>query len=771
MKKVAAFISVIFLLASCVAGDGSNNAQKRFGSDSSFFLGLKDADSGDEKEAIRKFKISRDKGTSLVARRSAESLTLLGNVQNRVESSIYLAEHFADEEAQLAACRELYRDGEFATVIKLTDGLDLSKASNELIQLRLLSFFEKEDSRLDEEFYEWFVSRPLSSEHLEILQTYKDYQNHQFEKIQKHEEEFQKKLNQRSILEHSASPEFDENGEIISEVLEPETDFENFINDETEIENPRQTVIDYRVAIYRKKYLECFKQIDKILEIYKNFDEEIDLQILSDIGKAALYGTDDYYSSARKFDQMVKNLNSDQAFYIYFYAARLYDKAGRYHSQTESRFRSALENAQDGTKFDNALWYLLNFQLRTSTDDIISTLKSYGSKINTPSYFDDFFDSLSVLLLSSHKWQDFYEVWKETNSNFSEETAGKYAYISGRLIEEGLAKGAEGLKTRQTVDAYTTVLSGGGDLYYKVLALERLNLSEEEMIKSMMLTKEKVPEIEDLEKIENPEKNPAGRLLAGYAAFGFPQRIYAEFLINRDELSIADSVNAARFLNRCAVLEENKSENSNNYNVQSLRIASRTYSSAKGKIPLELLELTFPRFYKTQTENACRENSVPEHLMYALVRSESFFDSKITSRAGAAGLTQLMESTAADEAKKAKLNEYDIYDPQTNLNFGAHYLANLISRVPENNELLALFAYNAGLTHVRNWISSSQKDWAQATGNASRGPCGIPTDLFLETLPFTETRGYGRKLVSAAAIYGWLYEHKTPAETVREIMY
>lgn len=767
MKKIFALIVIVFLLSSCVAG--GNSAQKKFGADSFFFLGLKDADSGNEKEAIRKFKISREKGTELVARRSAESLVFLGNVRERVESSVYLAEHFADEEAQLVACRELFRDGEFATVIKLTDGLNLVKNSNELIQLRFLSFIEKEDSRLDDEFYSWFVSRPLSAQHLEILQSYKDYKNHQLEKIQEQEKKFQENLNRRSILEHSAAPEFNENGEIISEILEPESDFEDFFTDESEIENPRLTVIDYRVSVYRKRYLESFKQIERILEIYRNFDEDVDLQILSDIGKATLYATDDYYSSARKFDGMVKNFNPAQSYFIYFYAARLYDKAGRYHSQTKSRFRSALENAQDGEQFDNALWYLLNFELRTSTDDIISTLKEFGSKINSPSYFDDFFDSLSVLLLSSHKWQDFYEVWKETNSNFSGETAGKYAYISGRLIEEGLAKGAEGLKTRQAVEAYTTVLAGGGELYYKVLALERLNLSESEIIKSMMLSKDKVPEYEKTFDIS--AESSSGRLLAGYAAFGFPQRIYSEFMANRDTLSVADSVNAARFLNRCAVLDEDNSEDSNDYNVQSLRIAARSYAAAKGKVPLELLELTFPRFYRNQTEKVCGDNSLPEYLIYALVRSESFFDSKVASRAGAAGLTQLMESTAADEAKKAKLDSYDIYDPLTNLSFGAHYLANLISRVPENNELLALFAYNAGLTHVRNWVSASKKDWAQSTGNVARGPCGIPTDLFLETLPFSETRGYGRKLVSAAALYGWLYEGKSPSETVREIIY
>lgn len=772
MFKIPLLIAASILFSSCTLAESSRiTPQKKFGNDTYYFIALKNTADGNEKEAVRNFKISREKGSELVSKRSAQSLVSSGSVKDRIKAAVYLAEHFTDDESQVSACKELFNNNEYSSVIKITDGLDLANDSNELIKLRMLSYIEKNDSRLEEDFFKWFVSRPLSSAHLEVYQEYKDFENKKFEQIQEHTKNFQKALNRKSILEHSAAPEFNSEGELISEVLEEQTDFEDFITEDSEIADPRQTIMDYRIAVYRRKYFECLNSKDKIFQIYKNFGEDIDLQLLSDIGKSALYGSIDYYASARELDRIAKTLNPAQAYYIYFYAARLYDKAGRYQAQTVSRFHSALEAADDGSKFDNALWYLLNFQLRTSTDDIIKTLKTYGSKINNPSYFDDFFESLSVLLLSAHKWQDFYEVWKQTNSNFSETTLGKYAYISGRLIEEGLAEGEAGLKTRQAVDAYTTVLAGGGSLYYKVLSLERLNLSEEEMIKSMMLSKEKLTDTDTPEE----DTNPAGRLLAGYAAFGFPEKIYSEYMQNRSLLTVQDAAGSARFLNNCALLNEGnstaKDKKVQNYNVQSLRIAARAYASAKGKIPFELLELTFPRFYQKETEEACKNNNIPEYLLYALVRSESFFNSKAGSSAGAKGLTQLMETTAADEAKKAKLTEYDIYDPETNLNFGAHYLSSLIERVPEKNELLALFAYNAGLTHVRNWISSAQKDWAQTTKSARRGPCGIPTDLFLETLPFTETREYGKKLVSAAALYGWLYEGITPAQTVRGLMY
>jgi soluble lytic murein transglycosylase len=101
---------------------------------------------------------------------------------------------------------------------------------------------------------------------------------------------------------------------------------------------------------------------------------------------------------------------------------------------------------------------------------------------------------------------------------------------------------------------------------------------------------------------------------------------------------------------------------------------------------------------------------------------------------------------------------------------GTHYLANLISRTDDNNVLLALYAYNAGLTNVRNWGKSFRNDWS-TTGRPANKPVGICVDLFLESLPFAETREYGRKVISAAAMYAYLYNGKLPGETVREIMY
>lgn len=753
MKKVLLAFAFLTLFSACARVE--NSPQKKFGTDSNYFLGLQAAENGDEKTARRLFKIAQKKGSPLVAKRSSESLMLLGSVQQRIKAAEYLAENYPDEISLARACQELFDHGEYIKVIALTENLSLTSSRNDLIKLRFCALAQKRDSRFDKEFYTWFVSRSISSEHLETYRIYIDLLNEKNKKIQNETEKFQKNLNKMNLFESQLTP--DNEGDA---ALVPEGGFAPLLDALQTAENPDKTIIDFRIAVFHRSYALTFSQIDKIKKIYENKEEEIDSLVLSDIGKATLYGTTNYYASARNFDKLAKTLSPEKAYYAYFYAARLYDKAGRYPSQTVSRFKSALEAAKEPVQFDNCLWYLLNFQLRTSTDDIISTLTEYGSKIHDADYFDDFFESLSILLLSSHKWQDFFKVWKLTDSNFSDYTAGKYAYISGRLIEEGLASGEEGLKTRQAVEAFTRVLNSPSSLYYKACALERLNITAPELVESYLLRQN--------EKPAETEDNGAGKLLDGYAAFGFPERIYPEWLLNRYNISPEDSIKAAKFLSSCA--ERNLGSS---YNVQSLRIASRALEMSTGNTPRELMLLAFPKLYKSIIDSACKEFSLPEYLVYAMIRSESFFDASVTSKAGANGLTQLMESTADEEARKLKVTdkgEYDIFDPETNVRMGTHYLSSLISRTDDNNELLALYAYNAGLTNVRNWAKRFRNDWS-TTGRHAHKPVGISMDLFLESLPFAETREYGRKVISAATMYAYLYEGQLPGTTVREIMY
>ena len=705
-----------FTLFSSCKDSRASSLKKQFGGNDAYFMALKALEQNDEKNAIRLFKESTKKSNPKIARLSAENLTLLGNVTERNRAAKILETKYGDDQALLASAKIFFGQNEFSHIISSTSKINLKTAPEKLVELRLKSLLKKKDARLKNELFEWFTSRPLTQTHITFY------------------DEYLKALGNSSKTE-------------------------NILNSAKTQDLPEDIqIMNFRILVFNRNYATAFNEIQNILNLYKNQNSQPHYQILSDIGKASLYGTGDFKTSAQYFESLAsdfvlearkllsqaKTQDSAQNLYelaycAYFYAARLYDRAGRFQEKAVQRFKSALDCTTDSERFDNALWYLLNMQLRMSTDEIISTLKKYCDRIYNRAWFDDFFDNFSVLLLRHEKWQDFYNVWKLIDSRASEETACKYAYISGRILEEGYGETDGTPKTKEAVAAYTRVLSGNSSLYYKVCAIERMNIVDKTYVTDILCSG-------GTEKTFTEDKD-SQVLLAGYAAYGFPQKIYPQWLKDRTVLSMDANIQASRFLNECGKFDSS-------YSVQSLRVAARTKTSWSGKIPYELLELNFPRFYSNFVEAACAENKISEPVLYALIRSESFFDAKAGSSAGARGLTQLMPSTAADEARKLKLPaDYNILDPQTNIRLGSHYFANLIERSENKSILSALFAYNAGLTNVRRW----------------KRPPKMSMDLFLETLPFQETREYGRKLVGAAAMYGFLYYEITPAQTVREL--
>ena len=158
--------------------------------------------------------------------------------------------------------------------------------------------------------------------------------------------------------------------------------------------------------------------------------------------------------------------------------------------------------------------------------------------------------------------------------------------------------------------------------------------------------------------------------------------------------------------------------------------------------------LYYPRAFSSEIDTLAARFGIPDHVLYALIREESYFDPRAVSSAGAIGLSQLMPVTADQVARKLGLQDPDLRHPATNLEIGARHLKDLLrsaGSVPK-----ALLAYNAGLTRVRSWEKTAK---------------GLPLDLFLEAVPFEETREYLRKILVSAVMYARLYSDRDPRET------
>ena len=168
-----------------------------------------------------------------------------------------------------------------------------------------------------------------------------------------------------------------------------------------------------------------------------------------------------------------------------------------------------------------------------------------------------------------------------------------------------------------------------------------------------------------------------------------------------------------------------------------------------------LWELAHPVPFFSLVHPGEQRHGVPELLTYAIMQSESRFNPGATSWAGARGLIQLMPATAKHVAARAglELRPRELYDPATNLDLGQRYLAGLTARWGnvDGCAALAVPSYNAGPGRTDDWI-------------AERGSWDL--DLWIEAIPFDETRKYTQSVLGRWAAYRWLYAKGEDTERI-----
>ena len=153
----------------------------------------------------------------------------------------------------------------------------------------------------------------------------------------------------------------------------------------------------------------------------------------------------------------------------------------------------------------------------------------------------------------------------------------------------------------------------------------------------------------------------------------------------------------------------------------------------------------YPTKYSEYVEKYSEENNLDKYLVYAIIKAESNFDPNVKSNADARGLMQLMEETAVERSNAIEGTEveaYDLYDPETNIKLGTSYFAYLLG-LYDNNIVLAIIAYNAGLGNVEKWIKDGV---IKADGSD------------IENIPYKETENYVRKILRDYQMYLKLYE-------------
>jgi len=157
--------------------------------------------------------------------------------------------------------------------------------------------------------------------------------------------------------------------------------------------------------------------------------------------------------------------------------------------------------------------------------------------------------------------------------------------------------------------------------------------------------------------------------------------------------------------------------------------------------------IRFPTPFREFVFNNANAHGIDPSLIFGVARRESAFRPNARSSVGALGLMQLMPGTARLESKLLGLQRptySEILDAEKNILLGSSYLNRMLERFG-GNQALATAAYNAGPRRVDSWIPTTDP---------------VSSDVWVDTLPFKETREYVRAVMAYSTIFDWKLEHK-----------
>jgi len=237
-----------------------------------------------------------------------------------------------------------------------------------------------------------------------------------------------------------------------------------------------------------------------------------------------------------------------------------------------------------------------------------------------------------------------------------------------------------------------------------------------------------VPQADDMAKLENW---PAFRMVKEFLYFDRLAEARQQWWHALDQLDTAQKRTAAKIAEKWGLVQ------------------TAIFTVAKAK-DWDDLALRFPILYRNPIDRYAKLHNMPPQMVYGVIRQESVFDHQIVSSAGARGLMQIMPATGRQIARQFKerwRSSNILFEPERNIKYGVSYLSGLLKRF-EHNFALAAGGYNAGPHRVDRWLN---------------GRGALDTDIWVETIPFKETRRYVRRVLA----YALIYQHRLGYDTRR----
>ena len=307
------------------------------------------------------------------------------------------------------------------------------------------------------------------------------------------------------------------------------------------------------------------------------------------------------------------------------------------------------------------------------------------------------------LLLRLGRWEEAYELTRALPPSLAE--TNRWKYWQARSLQ--LAQP----QNKQAVSLYKPVADERD--FYGFLAADRINAPYQ------LNNRPVAPDAGTMQRVRNA---PSTRRALEFYARG-------EIINARREW-----YHAARHLSHDELLAQAKIA----YDMQWYFPAIRAISQAKY---WDDLDIRFPMAYRNTLVREARNRGLHSSWVFAITRQESAFMSDARSGVGATGLMQLMPATAKETSRKFGIplaSPQQLIVPDLNIQLGAAYLSQVHGQF-NGNRVLATAAYNAGPGRVRQWLKDARH---------------LAFDVWVETIPFDETRAYVQNVLSYAVIYG-----------------
>ncbi|MBR57849.1 MAG: hypothetical protein CMH54_07295 [Myxococcales bacterium] len=327
-------------------------------------------------------------------------------------------------------------------------------------------------------------------------------------------------------------------------------------------------------------------------------------------------------------------------------------------------------------------------------------------------------------------------VRKKTRPDTGYRGRGRLAYWEARLREQ------LGQKTK-AIRGYRDVLREARLSFYSLLAYERLaqRLGEKEAKKALDGALLDPPAA--LAAVDPREKKKGSRRMSDEAFTSITVLVrMGLFQEAQKQLAVLGDAVAPENLLLLADLADRAQAHQLSVHVLR-RLLSNFHDLPVSGEAMTIWRMAYPKGFEKEVEAQAGAGGIDPFLIWALMREESGFSPDIESWANAIGLMQLLPSTARRMAAKDppfQMTEDSLRDPAVNIRLGVRYLQTLKGLFA--HKALMVAGYNAGEGRVKTWLRKYRRH-------------GL--DMFIERIPFRQTRGYTKRVLESWFRYSLLY--------------